>query len=235
MSRTKLCPNCVQYVGDQEEICKHCGYRFDVGNVPATGTWGDAAAAGTGAVTASGGEAGAPVTIQWQNPDAGEAGMQTINVSQQMQGAQKVGKWIAIGVALVVLAGVAIPIVAVTRGVGSAADRFSDFEVPGVSIPTIEFTPPTLSTNEGTGSFASCRSTAMEWLRELLANDGSGSRSLSDLFIEASEDVGAASDDYWVIVQAFSGSQGVAIQKGTKAGLREAKVLVAEGCREAYP
>lgn len=234
MSRTKLCPSCVQYVGDQDASCRHCGYKFDTGDVPTTATW-DTGTEGTGAGTVSGGEGGSPVTIQWHDPESGESGTHTIDVSQHTHSAQRVGKWIGIVVALVVLAGVAIPIIAVTRGVGSAVDGFRDFEVPGVSIPSFEFTPPPIVVEQGTGSFASCRSTAMRWLRELLANDGAGSRSLSDLFIEASEDVGPASDDYWVIVQSFSGSQGVAIQKGTRAGLREAKVLVVEGCREAYP
>src|SRR5918995_6928779 len=96
-NRTKLCPNCVNYVADTDASCRHCGYAFDVGEVPTT-TW--QADAQTAVVT--GGETGdGPGGVSWQQPLTPDA---------QTHTAGRTGKVVGFVVVLIVLASIAIPI-----------------------------------------------------------------------------------------------------------------------------
>jgi hypothetical protein len=223
--RTKLCPECVKYVPDTDSTCRHCGYAFD-GGTPATAEW-TVGVTQSGVdqyadVATAGGTPRQPDVVHWQGSSVQTSGMQPTAAKS----GNKLGCLIAI---VVIIASIGIPLFQVARGVGDAVD---DFEVPDIVIPP--FTPPPPIEVE-VGTFATCRAAGMRWMREMLANDGQGSRSLSELFIEASEEVGPTSPDYQVIIQAFSGAQGVAFQEGTRAGIRAARPIVVQGCREAYP
>jgi hypothetical protein len=113
-------------------------------------------------------------------------------------------------------------------------------DVPGqINVDVSEITIPDIDTDSGpfggdAGSAAKCKSGIMHYMQKLLAKDGSGSRPLNELFIEASVKLGAGSFEYRTLVSVFSDNQGTAITKGTRAGLRGAKRDTLRACDRHY-
>jgi hypothetical protein len=204
----RLCPSCARYGPDDEPICRHCGYNFDTG--------------------VTGSSTGAPILAD--RPEA-----QPAPTMEQPRGRSWAGRVLALAIVAAVVAAVIGPVVAIFESATDVIQDFSgqfDVEAPDIEVPDITTGPDLFSTDAG--SSEKCKKRLTRHLGKLLANDGSGSRPLSELFIAASVALGPSSFEYRTLVQIFSSNQGLAISNGTRAALRRAERDISRACNRHY-
>lgn len=205
----RLCPSCARFGPESAQACKHCGYNFESGSNP---SW-----------------QGAPILADAPERDAASS-VPTAATRRHWP-----GRAIAAVILIVVVAAFVGPILTLFD---SATELIQDLpgqidvDVPDISIPDI-------NTDVGpfggdAGSYDKCHDRITKYIRRMLANDGSGSRPLNELFIQASVKLGAGSFEYRTLVSVFSQNQGTAISQGTRAGVRGAERDAKKACRQHY-
>ena len=202
----RLCPSCARFSPETDAVCRHCGYNFDTGAGP---SWRGAPILADQPQKAAAPEAGAPIRRSWAP------------------------RLITTVVVIVIVAAFVGPLLSVFE---SAKQLIED--VPGqIDVDVPEITVPDINTGPfggNAGSYGKCRGQILNYMHKLLAHDGTGSRPLNELFIEASVKMGAGSFEYRTMVSVFADNQGTAILKGTRAGLRSATRDTKRACAKHY-
>lgn len=205
----RLYPSCARFGPLADVSCRHCGYNFDGG---AGSSW-----------------HGAPVLADQSETKA------ISNIPQ----AQPRRSWPGRAIAAVILIAVIGSLVPILNLFESATQLIEDLpgdvdvDIPDITIPNID-TNVTDPFGTDAGSYGKCKGRIMRYMRQFLAKDGTGSRPLNELFIEASVKLGAGTFEYRSLVSVFSKNQGTALAEGTRAGLRGAERDTNKACRSYY-
>jgi hypothetical protein len=205
----RLCPSCARFGPQSDPVCRHCGYNFDTGAGP---SW-----------------RGAPIL-------ADQPETRTAPGTPQPAARRR---WVGRAVTAVILIAVVSTFVGPIFSLFESAKELIK-DVPGqIDVDVPEITIPGINGDNGpfggdAGSAAKCKSGIVRYMQKLLAKDGTGSRPLNELFIEASVKLGAGSFEYRTLVSVFSSNQGKALAEGTRAGLRGAKRDTNRACNKHY-